>query len=67
MSKCLYGIRNGENIMTLWENEKLGKVLITNGKLDLTQDLLIRNAETMKDEACIDLKDFILEVFPVTT
>lgn len=64
MSKLLYGIRNGDNIMTLWENEKLGKVLITDGKLDLTHDLEIINAETMNAEEFVDLRDFLLECMP---
>lgn len=67
MSKLLYGVRNGDNIIgCLWENEKLGKVFVSTGKpIDLNFDLEIRNAETMEDEKFIDLKDFILECLSI--
>jgi hypothetical protein len=67
MSKLLYGIRNGYNIIgTLWENEKLGKILVTTGeKIDLNYNLEIKNAETEEYEESIDLKDFLLECLPI--
>lgn len=67
MSKVKYAIITQEKqIGLLWENEKLGKVLVLeNGvKISFNQDLEIYNVDDEKLENHVDLRDFLLEIIP---
>ena len=68
MSKAKYAIRNGQDVVgLLWENEKLGKVLVTypDIKIDMNFDLEIWDIETHEVIDYIDLRDFLLESLPM--
>ena len=66
MSKAKYVIANGDGIIgVLWENEKLGKVLVTDGKIDANHDLEIYEPMGGKPVKHVDLRDFLLEVLSV--
>ncbi len=66
MSKAKYAVINGKNFVgILWENEKLGKVFVTNEvKIDPNCDIEVRDVFTEEVVNNIDLKDFLLEVIP---
>lgn len=65
MSDAKYTIKNGDSILgILWENEKLGKVLVTDGKVDMNFDLEIYDHSKNAYVKYIDLRDFLLEVLP---
>jgi hypothetical protein len=68
MSKPKYVIRNRESIIgLLWENDKLGNVLVTypDTQIDLNQDLEIWDVESCKQVNHVDLRDFLLETLPL--
>lgn len=65
MSKAKYAIRNGDNILgILWENDSLGKILVTSGNIDPNFGLEIYDCDVHKVIKYVDLRDFLLEVFP---
>ncbi len=66
MSKPKYIVINGNSIVgVLWENEKQGKVLVTNDvKIDINSDIEIRDVFTDEAVNNVDLRDFLLEIIP---
>lgn len=65
MSEAKYIVINGDTILgVLWENESLGKVFVTDGKIDLNFDLEIRDFTTGENVKNVDLREFILDVIP---
>ncbi len=68
MSKSKYAVINGGNqniVGILYENEKLGKVLVTNDvKIDMNCDIEIMDVFTGEVVNSIDLRDIILEAIP---
>lgn len=67
MSQAKYAIINNKTLIAvLYEDEKLGKVLVLEGeKVDLKWDLEIWDIEGNKSINFIDLKDFLLKVLPI--
>jgi hypothetical protein len=64
VTKFKYAIRNGDKVLgLLWEHDALGKVLVTDGKIDSNFDLEIKdqNGNTVD---YIDLRKFLLEILP---
>jgi hypothetical protein len=66
MSKIKYYIFNGDNVHIVWENEKLGRVLVINGGIDMNDDLSVMELDddsgTMTEIKNIDLRDYFLEI-----
>ena len=66
MTKAKYAILNGKDWnAVLWEDKKIGNVLITNGEeINLSWGLEIWDIEENKVVEYIDLKEFLLKVLP---
>lgn len=64
MSEVKFAVKNGDNILgVMWETELLGKVFVTNGKLDINYNLEIRDFDG-NDIENIDLKTLLMEILP---
>lgn len=63
-SKALYGFYDyDECIGLVWETE-LGKIVTLEGKLNLNNNLVIRDVETGKDIDDIDLRNVLISILP---
>lgn len=64
MAELIYGIFNGDNFQgTMWET-KLGKIVTTQGKIDISNELKVVDANTGKTVKDIDLLEVLMEILP---
>ncbi len=63
-SKPLYGIWDGEDFAAIvWETE-LGKIVTCEGKLNVNNNLIIKEADTNEDVDNIDLRNVLMSILP---